>query len=52
MWPNLGDLDLNLRAPANISRTDKAKSSKFSTQIDCKEYKIRRGMLAPQVGPS
>jgi len=40
MWPSLGDLDLNLRIPVNISRTSKATGFKFSMRIDSKEWKI------------
>jgi len=39
-WPSLGDLDLNLRTPVNISRTAKATGFKFITQIDCAKWKI------------
>jgi len=39
-WPSLGDPDLNLRNPANISQTARSTGFKFSTQIDCREWKI------------
>jgi len=38
-WPSLGDLDLNLWIPVNISRMAKATGFRFITQIGCEDWK-------------